>query len=112
VGGQEVLWARSRVVAAAAAARLEAIDQIHLPADDLQGLEVDTRFGAHLGYTGKMVVSPGQAEVVRRALAPTAEEVEWARGIVARVEAAGGAVLIDRPVEAQARRILRRAGAP
>lgn len=110
-GGQEVLWARSRVVAAAAAAHVDAIDQIHLPPDDLAGLESDTRYGAHLGFTGKMVVSPQQAEVVHRALAPTPEEIEWARGVVERADAAGGSVLIERPVEAQARRVLRRAGA-
>lgn len=109
-GGEEVLWARSRVVAAAAAAGVDAIDQIHLPAGDLAGLESDTRFGARLGFTGKMVVSPQQAEVVHRALAPTPAEVEWARGIIDRASAAGGAVLIERPVEAQARRVLRRAG--
>jgi citrate lyase subunit beta/citryl-CoA lyase len=108
-GGQEVLWARSRVVAAAAASRVDAIDQIHLPPDDLAGLESDTRFGAHLGYTGKMVVSGEQAEVVHRAFSPTPQEVEWARGVIDRTRAAGGAVLIDRPVAAQAARILRRA---
>ncbi|HEX9709051.1 MAG TPA: CoA ester lyase [Candidatus Thermoplasmatota archaeon] len=109
-GGEEVLWARSRVVAAAAAAKVDAIDQIHLPPGDLEGLATETRFAARLGFTGKLVVSGDQAEAVHRALAPTPAEVEWARGVLERARAAGGAVLIDRPVAAQAERILRRAG--
>ncbi|HEV8359490.1 MAG TPA: CoA ester lyase [Candidatus Thermoplasmatota archaeon] len=113
--GLEVLYARSRVVAAAAAAGVGAIDQVWPNLEDIPGLEQDARFGATLGYTGKMLIHPNQVEVVHRALKPTLEQLQWAKQVMEAVQksgvAEGGVVvvegrMIDRPLIAQAERIL------
>lgn len=65
-----------------------------------------------LGFAGKLCIHPAQVPAVHVALAPTADELAWARRVVAADCAAqGGAVLldgamIDRPVVARAKRIL------
>jgi citrate lyase subunit beta/citryl-CoA lyase len=113
--GLEVLYARSRVVAAAAAAGVDAIDQVWADLEDTAGLEQDARFGATLGYTGKMLIHPKQVEVVHRALKPTLEQLQWAKAVMEAVQkrgvAEGGVVvvegrMVDRPLIAQAERIL------
>jgi len=113
--GLEVLYARSHVVAAAATAGLDAIDQVFVALEDLDGLEKDSRLGARLGYRGKQVIHPKQAEVVHRALRPTHEEILWARRVKEAADhagiGAGGVALIDgrmvdRPLVVQAERIL------
>jgi citrate lyase subunit beta/citryl-CoA lyase len=119
--GLEVLYARSRVVAAAAAAGVDAIDQVFVDLDDLEGLEREARFAAQLGYRGKMLVHPGQVEPVHRAFRPTEAEVAWARGVLKAVGdagvAEGGVVvvdgrMVDRPLIAQAERVLALARLP
>lgn len=35
-----------------------------------------------MGYTGKQIIHPGQIDVVQMAFLPSAERVEWAKGIV------------------------------
>lgn len=62
------------------------------------------------GFGGKLCIHPSQVDAVNRGFSPTAEEVDWARRVVA-VAAQGGAVtvdgkLVDRPVVEQARKIL------
>lgn len=113
--GLEVLYARSRVVAAAAAAGVDAIDQVFVDFQDMKGLERDARFGAQLGYRGKMLIHPDQIEPVHKAFRPSAKELAWARKVVEAARKGGitdGGVIavdgrmIDRPLLAQADRIL------
>jgi len=57
--GEEVLFARSAVVAAAAAYELDAIDIVRFDLADPAGLEAECRFGRQLGYAGKVAIHPG-----------------------------------------------------
>jgi len=116
--GTEVLWARSQVVAAAAAAGVDAIDQVFVALRDLEGLEQEARFAAHLGFAGKMVLHPEQVAPVHHAFQPTEAEVAAARRILDAVRAAGaregGVVvvegrMVDKPLLRQAERVLARA---
>jgi citrate lyase subunit beta/citryl-CoA lyase len=113
--GLEVLYARSRVVAAAAAAGVDAIDQVFVHLQDLQGLERDARFGAQLGFRGKMVLHPEQVGVVHRAYQPSKEELAWAQRVLDAAAAGGvaegGVVvvdgrMVDKPLLAQAERLV------
>jgi citrate lyase subunit beta/citryl-CoA lyase len=113
--GNEVAWARSRVVASAAAQRVDAIDQVYVDLKDLAGLEAETRAAAGLGYRGKMLIHPDHIATVHRALAPSREEVARARRIVETLDARGagegGVVvvdgrMVDRPLVEQARRVI------
>jgi len=118
--GEEVLFARSAVVAAAAAYGLDAIDIVRFDLADMAGLEAECRFGRQLGYAGKMAIHPGQLEIINRAFGPSPAEIARAARIVSAAEqnqAAGiGAFaldgrMIDAPVVKAAENALARARA-
>jgi citrate lyase subunit beta/citryl-CoA lyase len=118
--GTEVLYARERVVLAAASAGIDAIDTLYTNFEDTAGLRSDAEFAVELGYDGKMAIHPAQVSVINDAFAPDPEELEWARRVLdARdaAEAEGRGVfevdgeMIDAPLIAQAETILDRASA-
>ena len=118
--GTEVLYARERVVLAASAAGVDAVDIVFTAIEDGEGLAEETAFGAGLGYDGKMVIHPAQVAVVNDAYTPTPERVEWAERVLdARDRAAdeGRGVfrvdgeMVDAPLIAQAERVVERARA-
>ncbi|RYJ13640.1 CoA ester lyase [Halogeometricum borinquense] len=118
--GTEVLYARERVVVAAAAEEIDAIDTVHTDFEDESGLREQTEFARSLGYDGKMAIHPAQVPVINDAFTPSPDQVEWAEKVLdARDEAetSGAGVfrvddeMIDAPLIAQAERILERAGA-
>lgn len=80
--GWEVLYARSAVVAHAAAHGLQAIDMVYVDFRDEQGLEREAEFGRQLGYDGKQAIHPRQLAPIHRAFTPTPEQVAQARRIV------------------------------
>jgi citrate lyase beta subunit len=114
--GQEILYARSKVVVDSAAAGIRApIDVVYLDLHDREGLEDQARLARSLGFRGKACIHPGQIEVVNRVFAPTPAEVDWAQRVVEAFEegerAGRGVVahdgtMVDRPVVERARRIL------
>ena len=111
--GTEVLYAREHVVAAAAAAGVDAIDTIHADFEDEAGLRADTRFARRIGFDGKFAIHPAQVGPINEAFAPDREEVEWARRVLAvRDEHEGEGVfrvdgeMIDAPLVARAERTL------
>jgi citrate lyase subunit beta/citryl-CoA lyase len=103
--------ARGALVLASAAAGLPApVDGVTQDLADDGRLREDVAYAARLGFTGKLCVHPRQVPVAAEALAPTDQDVAWARSVV---EAAGdgGVVsldgrMIDRPVVERARRVL------
>jgi len=114
--GMEVLYARQRVVAAASAAGVDAIDTLWTDFEDTDGLRADTRKGIEMGYDGKMAIHPRQVTVINETFTPTEEEIAWAQRVLdAREEAddagafAVDGEMIDAPLLAQAERILDRA---
>ena len=114
--GQEVLYARSRLVLESAAAGLRSpFDLVHVDTRDDDGLEAEARLARSLGFRGKACIHPAQVAIVNRVFSPSAEERERARRVVEAYErglADGrGAValdgeMIDLPVVGRARRIL------
>ncbi len=119
-GGAEVAYARQRVVTAAAAAEVDAVDAVHTDLDDREGLQRATREAAQLGYDGKMVVHPAQVAVVNEAFTPDAERVEWAERVLRAAERADREnrgvfrvddQMVDAPLVAQAEQVAERARA-
>ena len=112
-----LLYARSRVVAAAALAEVEAMDTPFMDVAAPSRLEEESRATRRLGFTGKAAIHPTQVPIIQAAFSPPPDAVAWARRIVAAYEAnAGGVLLVDgklieRPVIASAQRILDAAGA-
>lgn len=118
--GTEVGYARQRVVLAASAAGIDAIDTLVTDFEDTEQLTADTRRSVQFGFDGKMAIHPAQVPVINDAYTPDQSEIDWARRVLdAREEAedAGRGVfavdgeMIDAPLIAQAERILERARA-
>ena len=84
----ELLYARSRLVLAAAAAGLPAIDAVQLDLDDDAGLARAAGRARALGFAGMLCVHPRQLATVDGAFAPSAEELEHARRVLAAYERA------------------------
>ena len=93
---EPLLYARSRVVHAAAAAGIDAIDVPWLDLNDLDGLRREAEASARLGFTGKGAIHPNQIPLINEIFSPNADEISHARKIVAAfAEANTGLVVID-----------------
>ncbi|XP_021357710.1 citrate lyase subunit beta-like protein, mitochondrial [Mizuhopecten yessoensis] len=116
----ELMYARQKVVTCAKAFRLQAIDLVYINYKDLAGLEKQSTEGAHMGFTGKQVIHPGQIPVVQKAFSPSPDRVEWATELIQafsqHTQTGKGAftfrgAMIDMPLVLQARNIVRLAEA-
>jgi citrate lyase subunit beta/citryl-CoA lyase len=114
--GADLLQARADIVVAARAAGAGAIDGVHTALDDEQGLREQSRLARELGFCGKSLFHPAQIETINAAFTPGREELGFAAEVIEKFEAATaagqGAVavqghLIDLPIAARARRLLR-----
>ena len=111
-------FAASRIALASRAAGIAAPVAGVTPAIDDEPLLLAewARARAH-GFTAKLCIHPRQVAAVHRALAPTADELAWARRVLQAADDAGaaqGAVqldgrMVDKPVIERARRLLARA---
>ncbi len=112
---EALLWARSQIVAAAKSAGVQVSDTVLPDVENEQALVGETERARSLGFDGKGVIHPLQIDLVHRSLAPTQEDLAWARGVVSAAEEGerrgSGAVayrgrMVDRPVLLRAQRIL------
>ena len=109
---EALLYARSRVVLAAGAAGVSALDSPWMDVPAVEALAGESRRTRRLGFAGKAAIHPSQVPVIQRAFSPSAEEVAWARKVVAAYERQQGGVLlvdgrlVERPVVRSARRNL------
>lgn len=117
---QELLYARSALVVAAASAHVQAVDGVWVDLRDPQGLERFALQSRRLGFTGMSSIHPSQLAPINAAFRPGAEEIDYARKVIAAYEEAAargdgsvafGGQLIDRPIIERARRTLDLAGA-
>lgn len=111
-----LLFARSMIVAAAAAAGIQASDTVFADLSDDDGLAKETTLARELGFDGKGAINPRQLYPIHRAFSPTEAELTYAQRVVDaahEAERAGsGAValdgkMIDRPVLERAKRALK-----
>lgn len=80
--GPELLFARSQVVlAAAAAGRVPPIDGPYLQLQDDAGLARSAELARRLGFAGKQVIHPRQIDAVRAAFTTDPEQLAWARAV-------------------------------
>lgn len=112
----ELFYARSALAVASRSAGIEGpIDTVYTDVKDSEGLAADCRVARGLGFQGKLVIHPGQVQVVHSVFSPTADEIKKAKRVVEAYEAAlarGTGVaqldgkLIEKPVAMRAQRIL------
>ncbi len=116
--GAESLYARMRVVNAAHAAHVQAIDSVYGDVADTEGLLRWGEASRAMGFEGMGCIHPIQIEIIHRAFAPTAAELEKALKIVAAYEEAQarglgvvslGSKMIDAPVVQRALKLVARA---
>ena len=114
---RELLYVRSSVVLASAAAGIEPpVGPVSTNFRDLEALRESTEALARLGYQGRACIHPAQAAVVNEVFTPSGDELAAARILVERYDAAlsnGEGVftdengrMVDLAVVRQARRTL------
>src|ERR687893_1876387 len=89
--GHRFHYAMQRIVVAARARGLRALDGPLADYRDEEGLRKGSLLARSLGFEGKWCIHPAQIEVVNEVFSPTEKEVEWAeRVILAYEEASAG----------------------
>ena len=93
---EPLLYARSRVVHAAASAGLDVIDVPYLDLEDHDGMVVAARQARALGFSGKGSIHPKQIAALNDVFTPSEDEIARARRIIGTFEEADtGLVVID-----------------
>jgi citrate lyase beta subunit len=97
--GHRFHYAMQRIIVAARAAGLRAIDGPVADYRDDEGLRQSSLIARSLGFDGKWCIHPAQIETVNEVFSPTEKEVEWARKVVKAYEeasaAGSGAISVD-----------------
>jgi citrate lyase subunit beta / citryl-CoA lyase len=118
LSGSESLYARQRVVNAAHAAGVQAIDSVFGDVADMDGLRAWALNSRAMGFEGMGCVHPLQIAATHEAFAPAPAEIEKARKIVAAYNEAQekclgvvslGSKMIDPPVVERALKLMARA---
>lgn len=96
-GREPLLYSLSRVVLAARAHDLRVLDGVHLDLNDDEGFAQSCRQGRALGFDGKTLIHPKTIEATNAAFGPTAEDVTWAKRVLAAWTERGdkGVIVLD-----------------
>ncbi len=114
-GGEESLYARTRVVNACKAAGIQPIDSVFSDVADMESLKANVIRSKSLGFEGMGCIHPRQVKVIREGFCPDENEIAKAEKIVQLFEdaqkrglgvVAMGTKMIDPPVVKRAQRTL------
>lgn len=72
-----------QIILAARAGGIEVLDGVYNNFQDQAGLQAECEQGAHLGFDGKTLIHPAQIETALIAYSSSAEELNWARQVIA-----------------------------
>jgi citrate lyase subunit beta/citryl-CoA lyase len=89
-GGSESLYARTRLVNACHAAKIQPIDSVFSDVGDMEGLLENVSISKSLGFEGMGCIHPRQISVIKKAFAPDPEDIEKAKKIVYAAKIAEG----------------------
>ena len=112
VAWEPLLYARSRVVHAAAGAGIDAIDVPWLDLQDMEGMRREALLARDLGFSGKGAIHPRQIPIINEVFTPDEAAIAHAKRLLAAFdEADTGLVVVDgklieKPVLREMRRIL------
>ncbi|WP_051637089.1 HpcH/HpaI aldolase/citrate lyase family protein [Rhodococcus sp. UNC363MFTsu5.1] len=104
---------RSGSLLAAKAHGRFALDSVYLDIKDLDGLRAESLDAVAVGFDAKVAIHPSQVAVIRAAYEPSAEDLAWARRVLAAVSEERGVFafegkMVDAPVLRHAEAIVRR----
>ena len=83
--------ARSFCLFGAAAAKVPAIETIHVDFRNLDALRRDTELARRDGFTGRLAIHPAQVPVINEVFTPTSAQIDNAKAVVAAFAAQPGA---------------------
>ena len=113
--GQEIAYARSRLVTAARAADIDVYDTPFTDVNDDEGIWRDAEAARALGFTGKASISPRHIQAINTVFSPSQAEVDYAYEVMDAIRSAKeqgrGAIalrgkMIDAPIVARAQRVI------
>ena len=113
--GDEIFYARCRMVNAARAAGKDVYDTPFTDVNDDEGLIVDAKKAKSLGFTGKASIAPRHVKGINEVFSPTQEEVDYAYEVLEAIETAKkqgkGAIslrgkMIDAPIVLRANQVI------
>jgi citrate lyase subunit beta/citryl-CoA lyase len=114
--GDELAYFRSELVLVSRLAGIQPpVDGPSTALDNATQLTADTHRARRMGFGGKLCIHPRQVVHVNAAFAPGAEELAWARRVLAAAAASEGAAvaldgrMVDRPVILRAEQIVHEA---
>jgi citrate lyase subunit beta/citryl-CoA lyase len=109
----ELLFQRSTLVVAAAAANIQAVDGVWPDLSDAEGLKRYALQSRRLGFNGMSLIHPGQIEAINQIFGPSADDVAYCQKVIEAFDAAlargdgsiaFGGQLIDLPIVERAKR--------
>ncbi len=113
--GNEIDYARKRLVVAARAVGVDVYDTPFTDVNDDEGIRVDAEYAKSLGFTGKSAIAPRHVKVINEVFSPTMKDIEYAKMVFEAIrigkEQGKGAVsllgkMIDKPIVERARQTL------
>ena len=112
---RDLIYARSAIVIAAAAAHVQAVDGVWVDLNDSAGLLAFAKQSRQLGFSAMSCIHPSQIDAINTTFSPTAEEIDYCRKVLQAFKEANargdgsialGGQLIDRPIVERARRTM------
>ena len=112
---RDLIYARSAIVVAAAAAHVQAVDGVWVDLNDSAGLLGFAKQSRQLGFSAMSCIHPSQVDAINTVFSPTADEIDYCQKVLqafAEANARGdgsiafGGQLIDRPIIERARRTI------
>ncbi|MDD4219503.1 MAG: aldolase/citrate lyase family protein [Bacilli bacterium] len=118
--GVELMFARSMILHAARAAKIDALDTVYSDLNNEEGLRKEVLLIKKLGFDGKSIINPRQIDPIVEIFTPTKKEIEKALEIMDAIEDAeskkSGVIslrgkMIDMPIVLRAQRTIQLAKA-
>lgn len=114
--GNEILYARSRVIYACSANHIISIDTPNTAVNEEVLLKEDCLNAKSLGMKAKSAIHPSQIEMINHVFSPTEEEIHWAEKVLEAVKENVGkgafslnGKMVDKPIILKAQKILEKA---
>lgn len=113
--GNEINYARTRLVCAARAAGIDVYDTPFTDVNDDEGIIADAEYAKSLGFSGKAAIAPRHVRTINEVFSPSLKDIRYAQDVFEAIrlgkEQGKGAVslrgkMIDKPIVERARQTL------
>ena len=113
--GNEINYARTRLVCAARAAGIDVYDTPFTDVNDDEGIIADAEYAKSLGFSGKAAIAPRHVRAINEVFSPSLKDIRYAQDVFEAIrlgkEQGKGAVslrgkMIEKPIVERARQTL------